>query len=200
MRYFNRVAIMAVIAAMMLGASRADDKPKENAVKEGDPAPMFQSTDDRGQPWKSADYVGKKIVVVYFYPADLTGGCTAQACGFRDDMKRLAGNDVEVIGVSGDAVKNHQLFKKVHNLNFTLLADEDGSVAKKFGVPVQRGGDFKFKDPNDGTEHVLTRGVTIARVTFVIGKDGKIIYKNANVNARDDSKKVLEVVAKAAKQ
>src|SRR5581483_1290619 len=97
-------------------------------------------------PWKSSDHVGKKILVVYFYPADLTSGCTKQACGFRDDMKKLTEKGVEVVGVSGDSVKNHQIFKKVHDLNFTLLADEDGSIAKKFGVPVGKGGTAKVKD------------------------------------------------------
>src|SRR5262245_26589268 len=102
------------------------------AVAVGDKAPSFVAKDDQGKDWKSEDHVGKKIIVVYFYPADFTGGCTKQACGFRDDAKPLTEKGVEVIGISGDSVKNHQMFKKYHNLNFTLLADEDGSIAKKF--------------------------------------------------------------------
>ena len=60
-------------------------------VNKGDAAPTFESVDDQGQDWKSSDHVGKQVLVVYFYPADMTGGCTKQACGFRDDMKKLAG-------------------------------------------------------------------------------------------------------------
>lgn len=171
---------------------------KEAGVKVGDAAPAFDSTDDQGKAWKSGDRVGKKVIVVYFYPADLTGGCTKQACGFRDDMKDLTGKGVEVIGISGDSVKNHQLFKEVHKLNFTLLADEDGAVAKKFGVPLKPGGTFKTKDL-DGNEVQLKRGVTAARWTFVIGKDGKIVYKNTKVNAAADSKQILERIEKLDK-
>lgn len=167
-------------------------------LKVGDAAPVFQSTDDQGKTWKSDDHVGKKIIVVYFYPADLTGGCTKQACGFRNDMAKLGDKGIEVIGVSGDSVKNHQIFKDVHKLNFTLLADEDGSVAKKFGVPLKAGGVAKVKDA-DGKPLELTRGVTAARWTFVIGKDGKIAYKNTKVDAANDSKAIMESVSKLPK-
>lgn len=102
----------------------------------------------------------------------------------------MADKGIEVIGVSGDAVKNQQLFKKVHNLNFTLLADETGAVAKSFGVPLKAGGTFKYK----GEE--LKRGVTASRWTFVIDKEGKIAHKNTMAKPADDAKQVLEVVEK----
>jgi peroxiredoxin Q/BCP len=102
---------------------------------------------------------------------------------------------VEVVGVSGDSVKGQSLFKETHNLNFTLLADETGAVAKKFGVPTKAGGTIKAKDAN-GNPVELTRGVTIDRWTFIIGKDGKIAYKKEKANFADDSKKVLEAVEK----
>jgi len=165
------------------------------AVDVGDKAPSFNATDDQGKDWNSADHVGKKILVVYFYPADLTGGCTKQACGFRDDMQALADKGVEVVGVSGDSVDNHKIFKKEKNLNFTLLADEDGAIAKAFGVPLKAGGVFKFKKA--GKETLLKRGVTAARWTFVIDKQGKIIHKETKVNAPEDSKTILHVVESA---
>ena len=161
-------------------------------LKVGDPAPKFASVDDTGKPWKSEDHVGKKIVVVYFYPADCTGGCTKQARGFRDDLKELTDKGVEVVGVSGDSVKNHQIFKKLEKLNFTLLADEDGSVAKAFGVPTKAGGEIKKEI--GGQVEVLKRGVTAARWTYVIGKDGKILLKNTSVNAPEDSNVILKLV------
>jgi peroxiredoxin Q/BCP len=189
------LAALLCLGLGSLGRLAAEDA-KAVEVKVGDPAPGFESTDDQGKPWKSSDHVGKKVMVIYFYPADLTGGCTAQACGFRDDAKKLADKGVEVVGVSGDAVKNHQLFKKVHKLPFTLLADEDGSVAKKFGVPLRAGGEIKVTDP-DGNPVVLKRGVTASRWTFVIGKDGKVLYKNTAVNAGKDSKQILELLDKS---
>jgi len=172
----------------------------EDAVdlKVGDPAPVFETEDDHGKAWKSADHVGKKILVVYFYPADMTGGCTKQACGFRDDLSKLVDEGVEVVGVSGDSAHNHQLFKKAHKLTFPLLADTEGRVADAFGVPVTRE-EKSVKATIDGKEEVLTRTVTAKRWTFVIGLDGKIASKNTTVVAADDSKAIMEVVAKLKK-
>lgn len=159
----------------------------------GDKAPVFESVDDTGETWKSSDHVGKKIVVVYFYPADMTGGCTAQACGYRDNMEVLKKAGVEVVGVSGDSAENHQLFKKEHELNFTLLADGDGSVAKKFGVPVSLG-EKTVNKLVGGKNAALVRTATAKRWTFVIDREGKIAHKDAKVKAKQDPQKILEVV------
>jgi peroxiredoxin Q/BCP len=164
-------------------------------LKVGDAAPSFSAQDDSGKDWKSSDHVGKKVIVVYFYPADMTGGCTKQACGFRDDMKTLTEKGVEVVGVSGDSVRNHQLFKKAHELNFGLLADPDGKVAEAFGVPFDRG-EKSVKATIDGKEETLVRTVTERRWTFVIDKAGKIASKNTKVDAAEDSKAIKEVVEK----
>jgi peroxiredoxin Q/BCP len=189
------VAAALCLGTLAVGGLRAE---KAGGANVGDPAPKFQATDDEGKTWKSSDHVGKQIIVVYFYPADMTGGCTKQACGFRDDMKKLTDKGVEVVGISGDAAKNHEVFKKFHKLNFTLLADEDGAVAKKFGVPVGKGGEFTTKDA-DGNPVTLKRGVTISRWTFVIGKDGKVAFKNPAVKAAEDSKQILDVIDKLEK-
>jgi len=198
MKVSYRNIIGSLLSLACLGSLSVSAAGQVNAppgkLEVGDAAPAFTAKDDQDKGWKSTDYVGKKILVVYFYPADLTGGCTKQACGFRDDMKKLQGKDVEVIGVSGDSVRNHQLFKKEHDLNFTLLADEDGTVAKKFGVPLRKGG--TIKRTIDGKEETLTRGVTAARWTFVIDKDGKVAMKNTKVKAADDSKAILNMVNK----
>jgi len=197
MRSFG-LALTALAVLALAGAARVSAGGKGQGPTVGDKAPAFESVDDQGKPWKSGDHVGKKIVVVYFYPADLTGGCTKQACGFRDDAKKLADMGVEVIGVSGDSVENHKLFKKVHNLNFTLLADETGSVAKKFGVKVGKGGTFPYKADN-GTVTNLIRGVTISRWTFVIDRNGTIVLRDTNTNAAKDSQRVLDEVKKLQK-
>ena len=187
--------VFSVCASLALLAGFSSVRAAEPEVKlnVGDAAPTFQAKDDTGKEWKSADHVGKKIVVVYFYPADMTGGCTKQACGFRDDMKTLADKGIEVVGVSGDSVRNHQLFKKAHELNFPLLADTDGKVAEKFGVPVTPG-EKTVKATIDGKEESLTRTVTTARWTFVIDKSGKIAAKNTMVKAADDSKAIQELI------
>jgi peroxiredoxin Q/BCP len=171
-------------------------------LKPGDPLPTFQAVDDQGQPWKAAERVGQKYVVIYFYPGDFTPGCIAQALSFRDSMNKLADRGVDVVGISGDSVANHQLFKKAYHLNFTLLADDNGSVAQAFGVPVGAGGQVKAMDPQtrkplqgeDGKAIELKRNVTASRWTFVIDKQGKIAFKNTSVNPAQDSKKVAEVI------
>ena len=162
-------------------------------LKVGDDAPEFEALDDTGEAWKSSEHVGKKIIVVYFYPADLTGGCTKQACGFRDDLKTLADKDVEVVGVSGDSVANHKIFKKVEKLNFALLADEKGEVADAFGVPFDKTEKSIVKQL-EGKDVTLTRGGTAKRWTFLIDKNGKIALVNKEVNAEKDSKTILKAV------
>jgi peroxiredoxin Q/BCP len=161
----------------------------------GDAAPKFEATDDQGKAWKSTDHVGKKIVVLYFYPADFTGGCTAQACGFRDNAKPLTDKGIEVIGVSGDSAKTHGLFKKEHKLEFTLLADEEGKLAKQFGVPVNVAkGTVKVKGIG-----VVERGATISRWTVVIDREGKVAARYEVKNAGGDHKTVLDIVKKLEK-
>lgn len=104
-----------------------------------------------------------------------------------------------MVGVSGDSAMTHQLFKKAQQLNFTLLADEDGKLAEKFGVPVGKGGSVKTKDA-DGQPVTLTRKLSAARWTFVIGKDGNIVSKNTKVNPAQDSKQVADLIEKLDKK
>ena len=186
-----RLAQIASVAALSLFVTIQETGAAD--LKVGDKAPTFSVKDDSGKDWKSADHFGKKIVVVYFYPADCTGGCTKQAIGFTKDAKALADLGVEVVGVSGDSVRNHQLFKKRDSLTVTLLADEKGEVAEAFGVPYTPGAK-EVKVMIDGKEEVLVRGVTTKRWTYVVGKDGKVAYKNEMVNAAEDSQKIIEVV------
>ena len=168
-------------------------------LKVGDPAPTFQGVDAEGNPWKSEDFVGKYYVVVYFYPGDFTPGCTRQAQVFRDNMNKLTEKGIVVVGISGDSAQTHQLFKKAQKLNFTLLADEEGNLAKMFGVPVSKGGTVRTKDA-EGKPVTLKRNVTTARWTFVLDKNGKIVSKNTKVVPAQDSKAVADLVEKLEKQ
>jgi len=161
-------------------------------VKKGDKAPLFKTVDDAGEVWRLKDHIGKKIVVLYFYPAAMTGGCTAQACAYRDDKNMLSALGVEVVGISGDETKNLLWFKEAHNLNFTLLADVKGKIASKYGVPVKEGGVIT-RTVND-KEVSLERGVTEMRWTFIIDLDGKIANVDEEVDAANDSKKVIDVI------
>ena len=196
-RFGSMALAVALIGLVAGGATLAQEK---KAVKVGDKAPAFQATDDTGKSWKSSDVVGKKILVLYFYPADFTGGCTAQACSYRDNIEALSSKGVEVVGVSGDSVKTHEAFKKDHNLNFTLLSDEKGDLGKTFGIPVKTG-PLTAKGKNAAGEAVETvRGASISRWTVVIDKKGDVVaIDDVGKNAGGDSKRVAELVNKLEK-
>ncbi|MBN1358973.1 MAG: peroxiredoxin [Sedimentisphaerales bacterium] len=162
----------------------------------GDVAPAFNANTDTGDLWQTADHVGKgKCLVVYFYPAAMTGGCTQQACSYRDQSAEIAALDAEVIGISADPVNSLKLFKRVHHLNFTLLSDVNATIARHFGVPIRDGG--TFKTTVDGKEVALKRPYTLARWTFVIDKAGKVVHKDTNVNASADSDNIVKFLQNA---
>jgi peroxiredoxin Q/BCP len=126
-------------------------------VAAGDTAPDFSAQNQDGKRWKLADHVGKKYVILYFYPKDDTKGCTKEACGLRDNMDTINTHDVEVVGVSFDSAESHKAFIAKYKLNFNLLVDSDGKLADSFGVRMP--------------EKNMAR-----RASFLIGKDGKIIH------------------------
>jgi thioredoxin-dependent peroxiredoxin len=101
--------------------------------------------------------------------------------------------DAVVVGISGDDIKNLQLFREANQLNFTLLSDPDGNIAERFGVPVNK--EMKTIEREvEGVKHLLSRQVTTSRWTFVIDKKGTLIYKSTQVNAAEDSKAVINVL------
>lgn len=201
----SRCRILCMLSALStcvaVSGDDKNDPPIEKTVdlKVGDKAPGFDLRTDSDRTWTLTEHVGKKWIVIYFYPGDFTPGCTAQANAFRDAMNKLTEMGVEVVGVSGDSVKTHELFKKAQKLNFTLLADEEGVVSKKFGVPFGKGGKVKAKD-GDGKPIEFERAGTAGRWTFIIDKDGKIAYKNAKVVPAQDAKAVSEFIANAEKK
>jgi len=199
MRIAARMTLPALLlVGFSLAATAAKDDEKKVDLQVGDVAPVFEASDDQGMVWKSASHVGQKYIVLYFYPGDFTPGCMKQAESFRDNMNKLSDAGAEVIGVSGDSAATHALFKEAQKLNFTLLADEKGSLAKRFGVPVGDGGVVKTKDAN-GMPLTIKREATLALWTFIIGIDGKILYKNTKGNPVEDSKQVAAFIKKLAK-
>jgi len=191
MRYMM-LASFVFSLSLCLSAQQSLADSLEVTLSEGDVVPVFEAVATDGAIWKSEDHVGRRFVVVYFYPADLTGGCTRQACGFRDQMNELNEAGVEVVGISGDSVDNHQLFAKVNSLNFPLLSDTEGKISKAFGVPVREGATILRNV--DGVERSLVRGVTASRWTFLIDLEGRIVHKDTAVKAEQDSKNILETV------
>jgi len=124
--------------------------------------------------------VGKKVVLLYFYPKDNTPGCTKEACGLRDRMGDLKKDNVEVVGVSFDNEQSHQKFIADHNLNFTLLADTNGKIADAYGVRMPAKSMAK-------------------RVSFLIGLDGKIAHVTDSPSAEKHLAEMKDAVEKIKK-
>jgi peroxiredoxin Q/BCP len=122
-------------------------------IKIGDRVPDFSLASQSGATVKLSDFLGKKCVVLYFYPKDDTPGCTAESCAFRDSYEVFSEAGAEVIGISGDSVDSHVRFAAKYNLPFTLLSDENNQVRKLFGVPA-------------------TMFILPGRVTYVIDQEG----------------------------
>ncbi|MGD1716606.1 peroxiredoxin [Hydrocoleum sp. CS-953] len=124
-------------------------------IKVGDKAPEFTLSSQDGTKVSLSDFLGKKNVVVYFYPKDDTPGCTKEACAFRDKYQVFTDADAEVIGISGDSKKSHKQFAAKYNLPFTLLSDKSNKVRELYDVPA-------------------TLWILPGRVTYVIDKEGII--------------------------
>ncbi len=179
------LAIFVMVSLSMSG---------QKSLSVGDKVPLFKATADDGSTWDISKFIGKDYIVVYFYPAAMTGGCTKEACSYRDHLDNLKSAGAIVVGISGDKIENLKLFRQAESLTFPLLSDEKGEIAHSFGVPVSEGG--SIKRTVGGTEHELVRGVTAKRWTFIVGKDGKIIYKDEAVDAEKDSEAVLSFLKK----
>jgi thioredoxin-dependent peroxiredoxin len=143
-------------------------------VEEGDRAPDFELPDQDGNTHKLADYAGKNVVL-YFYPKALTSGCTVQAGGVRDRAAQYEDANAVVLGVSPDPQKKLRQFADKEGLQFTLLGDEDHSVADAYGVWVEKS---MYGRKYWGFE----------RSTFVIGPDGKVqkVFRKVKPAAHDD--------------
>jgi peroxiredoxin Q/BCP len=160
-------------------------------LEKGDKVPNFSAIDENGDTWELSDQRADYLVI-YFYPAAFTGGCTKQACSYRDHDPAFKLLNTQVIGVSGDEYENLQKFKALHNLNFTLLSDTDGKIAELFGVPTREGSTIETEV--DGQMLQLTKGVTISRWTYVVDGNGKLVYKDDDVQAATDPEDVLKAI------
>lgn len=149
--------------------------------KVGNLAPAFSLLNQQGEKVSLKDFKGNKNVVVYFYPKAMTPGCTTQACGIRDSQKEFSKLDTVVLGMSPDPVERLQRFIDKQSLNFDLLSDEDHKIADKYGV----WGLKKFM----GREFM-----GILRMTFIIGKDGRLKHIMEKVKTKSHHDDVLAYI------
>ena len=146
-------------------------------LKPGDTAPDFSAESTDGSRISLDHFKGKSNVVLYFYPEDMTSGCTIEAQKFRDDRDKFTSANTVILGVSLDDRAKHEAFTKKDNLNFPLLADVDSTICNAYGVPV-----------NAANRHP-------ARWTFLIGKDGKIARAYRSVDPNTHSEQLLRDIA-----
>lgn len=152
--------IFTLVTAALVACNGPVKRPDggEGMLTVGAAAPDFQASTKAGDPTKLSALLGAtpapRAIVVYFYPKDETPGCTKEACAFRDAWKKFQDDHVGIVGVSRDTEKSHREFVKNHNLPFPLAADEDGAIAKSYGVK-------------------STMGYS-ERVSFLVRPDGKI--------------------------
>ncbi|MEN8375967.1 MAG: thioredoxin-dependent thiol peroxidase [Gemmatimonadota bacterium] len=149
-------------------------------IDAGDLAPDFVLPSDTDGDVRLSDLRGK-TVVLYFYPKDLTSGCTTQACDLRDNLGRIEEGNAVVLGVSPDPVSLHAKFRAKHDLNFPLLADEDHAVAEAYGV-------WKEKSMY-GRKYM-----GIERSTFIIGPDGVIAHAWRRVKPKEHAERVIAAI------
>ena len=150
-------------------------------LQPGDPAPDFAAPDQHGQTVRLSDLHGQKVVL-YFYPKDNTSGCTKQACNLRDHREVLQAAGYRVVGVSTDSVASHQKFVQDHDLNFTLVADEQKEIVEKYGVWQEKS--------MYGRKYMGT-----ARTTFLIDEKGRITHIIEKVKTADHAAQVLKAAA-----
>ncbi len=151
-------------------------QPKDPEDLLGKKAPEIVLTDSNGNTFRLSDHLNKgRFVVVYFYPMADTPGCTKEACSFRDHMPDLSSEDVMVIGISTDPPERNAKFAKKYGLNFTLLSDVKGEVARAYA-----------------SFNGLTRKAK--RHTFIIAPDGTIVKVFAKVKPAEHAKEVLDAV------
>jgi peroxiredoxin Q/BCP len=150
------------------------------AIQVGDRAPDFTTTTTDGRTLRLSDFLGRRAVVLFFYPKDGTPVCTKEACAFRDSYERFAEAGAEVIGVSADSDEKHREFAAEHRLPFPLVSDTGGALRKAFGVP----------------RPLL--GLLPGRATYVIDKQGTVRLTFSALFASDEHvRQALEAVQSA---
>ena len=145
----------------------------------GDKCPVFSLRNQDNQLISIEDYIGKKTIIIYFYPKDNTPSCTKEACAFRDAMQNFNNLECEVFGISADSIHSHKAFSLRYNLTFQLLSDSNNLVRKQFKVPAN------------------LFGLIPGRVTYIINKSGFIAHLiNSQTNPDKHIQETLDFIQK----
>jgi peroxiredoxin Q/BCP len=172
----NKIFILSTLATSLFMSSKEQSKH----IIVGDSVPVFSLHDQNDSLFNISDYIGKKILVIYFYPKDESSGCTKEACSFRDNYHMFTKAGAMVIGINSGTVDSHKKFIQNHLLPFTLLSDPGNKVLKMFGVK---------------SKFFIT-----GRETFVIDMLGKVIFTyDSFTNGSAHEKETLQFIEKMQK-
>jgi thioredoxin-dependent peroxiredoxin len=175
--YLFYLVIYFLLFIAYLNFGRNSEKMEKLVV--GNTIPKFELKDQHGNLFSIDSVLGKKKLVIFFYPKDDSPGCTEEACSFRDQFEVFADADAIIIGISAQSVESHLEFAKEHRLNYSLLSDKGNKVRKSFGVP----------------GNLL--GLIPGRVTYVVDKEGKIAYIfNSQIQAKKHVDEALRILQK----
>lgn len=146
----------------------------------GTPAPDFCLSDQNGVSRRLSDYRGQRVIV-YFYPKDMTAGCTSQACGFRDLYPQIREKGAVILGISADTVESHKKFEEKHGLPFILLSDPEKTVLQAYDV---------WKEKNMYGRKVMG----VVRSTYLVDENGIIVSALDKVKAKENPQQMLSAL------
>jgi peroxiredoxin Q/BCP len=178
-RNFYRLYLSVYVVLFTVYSVSANTSSNKNnmEIKVGDTIPAIALLDQNGELFDLQVKTAGKNVVLFFYPKDDSPGCTAQVCSFRDQYEDFKDANAVVIGISGQSVESHKSFAEKHRLTYTLLSDEGNKIRKKFGVPTN------------------FFGMIPGRVTYVIDKNGKVVYIfNSQTKVNEHVEKTLSIL------
>lgn len=174
------LSIYLILFLLYLNFQSQAQNPNPNNMAKlsvGSLIPQFSLKDQNGNPFNISSVLGKKNLVIYFYPKDDSPGCTKEACSFRDQFEVFNEADAVIIGISSQSVKSHKEFAEKYRLKYTLLSDEGNQVRKLFGVPTN------------------LLGLIPGRVTYIANKQGKIVYLfNSQIKAEQHVSEALKIL------
>jgi len=183
-RFYRQFWLSLLALLLMVDAiSCASSENNMQQIQKGSSIPIFVLPDQNGKLFDIKSVLGKKNLVIYFYPKDDSPGCTKQACTFRDQFEVFREADAEIIGISSDDVESHKKFADKYRLTYTLLSDKDGTVRKLFDVPSD------------------LFGLLPGRVTYVVNKEGIVIHTfDAQMQTEKHIEEALNALKRIGKQ